>query len=88
MQLHNVRIYILEQYSQILIRFCVALANEVAIVEPSRLITLLEDCVKWQQHQGLLPLDAEFDLFRGSDEVQETEDDAFANNNYKNIKVW
>ncbi|KAL9537787.1 hypothetical protein MBANPS3_011461 [Mucor bainieri] len=64
-----------------------ALSNEVAVVEPARLITLLEDCVKWQQHQGLLPLDSEFDLFRGSDQVQETEDDAFANNNYTNIKL-
>lgn len=64
-----------------------ALANEVAVVEPARLITLLEDCVKWQQHQGLLPLDSEFDLFRGSDQVQETENDAFADNNYTNIKV-
>lgn len=79
---------ILERFGQMLKHFCIALANEVAIVEPARLITLLEDCVRWQQHQGLLPLDAEFDLFRGSDEVQETEDDAFANNNYKNIKVW
>lgn len=65
----------------------IALANEVTVAEPARLITLLEDCVKWQQHQGLLPLDSEFDLFRGSDQLQETENDALADNNYTNIKV-
>lgn len=65
----------------------IALANEVSVADPARLITLLEDCVKWQQHQGLLPLDSEFDLFRGSDQVQETENDAFADSNYTNIKV-
>ncbi|KAI8638486.1 WD40-repeat-containing domain protein [Parasitella parasitica] len=64
-----------------------SLAAEVAVVEPARLITLLEDCVKWQQHQGLLPLDSEFDLFRGSHEAQDIEDDAFAKNNYTNIKL-
>lgn len=65
----------------------IALANEVTVAEPARLITLLEDCVKWQQHQGLLPLDSEFDLFRGSDQLQETENDAFVDNNYTKIKV-
>ncbi|CEP08670.1 hypothetical protein [Parasitella parasitica] len=68
-------------------RAAIAQSAEVAVVEPARLVSLLEDCVKWQQHQGLLPLGSEFDLFRGSDQAQETEDDAFANNNYTNIKV-
>ncbi|GAA5814068.1 hypothetical protein MFLAVUS_007558 [Mucor flavus] len=63
-----------------------ALANEVTVVEPARLITLLEDCIKWQQHQGLLPLDTKFDLFRGSDQVQKTEEDAFVNKEYSKIK--
>lgn len=63
-----------------------ALANEVAVVEPARLITLLEDCIKWQQHQGLLPLDTEFDLFKGSDQLQSKEDDLFANHIYSTIK--
>lgn len=66
----------------------IALANEVAVVEPARLITLLEDCIKWQQHQGLLPLDTEFDLFRGSDQLQAKEDDLFTNHIYNTIKVY
>lgn len=58
------------------------------VVEPARLMTLLEDCVRWQQHQGLLPLDTEFDLFKSSEEaVQETEEDAFAQYPYGEIKV-
>lgn len=64
-----------------------ALASEVAVVEPARLITLLEDCIKWQQHQGLLPLDTKFDLFRSSDGIQSTEEDAFADKEYSLIKV-
>ncbi|KAI7887829.1 smu-1 suppressor of mec-8 and unc-52 [Mucor mucedo] len=63
-----------------------ALASEVAVVEPARLITLLEDCIKWQQHQGLLPLDTKFDLFRSSDGIQSTEEDAFADKEYSLIK--
>lgn len=59
----------------------------MTVVEPARLITLLEDCIKWQQHQGLLPLDTKFDLFRGSDQVQKTEEDAFVNKEYSKIKV-
>jgi WD40 repeat-containing protein SMU1 len=62
------------------------LASEVTVVEPSRLITLLEDCIKWQQHQGLLPLDTKFDLFRGSDQIQQAEEDTFANKEYSIIK--
>jgi WD40 repeat-containing protein SMU1 len=50
-------------------------------------MTLLEDCIKWQQHQGLLPVDATFDLFRGTDQIQQTEDDAFTANHYIDIKV-
>ncbi|KAI7901697.1 WD40-repeat-containing domain protein [Cokeromyces recurvatus] len=64
-----------------------ALSNEVTMVEPSRLMTLLEDCIKWQQHQGLLPLDSKLDLFKSSDQLQQTEDDAFAHTKYAEIKM-
>ncbi|EIE83078.1 hypothetical protein RO3G_07783 [Rhizopus delemar RA 99-880] len=63
-----------------------ALINEVTIVEPSRLMTLLGDCIKWQQQQGLLPVNEPFDLFRDSDKVQAIEQDAFVNYGYANIK--
>ncbi|KAI9486724.1 MAG: WD40-repeat-containing domain protein [Benjaminiella poitrasii] len=64
-----------------------ALSNEVTVVESSRLMTLLEDCIKWQQHQGLLPLDSEFNLFRSLDQVEQTEDDAITNIKYAEIKM-
>lgn len=67
--------------------YIIALINEVTIVEPSRLMTLLGDCIKWQQQQGLLPVNEPFDLFRDSDKVQAIEQDAFVNYGYANIKV-
>lgn len=67
--------------------FLKALSNDVPVVEPARLMTLLEDCVKWQQHQGLLPLDTEFDIFKSAEKVQEAEEDAFAQYPSVEIKV-
>jgi hypothetical protein len=67
--------------------FIKALANEVTVVESGRLVTLLEDAIKWQQHQGLLKPDTQVDLFRGVDQVLQVEQDAFAKNKYATIKV-
>ncbi|OBZ87860.1 WD40 repeat-containing protein SMU1 [Choanephora cucurbitarum] len=63
------------------------LINEVAVVEPSRLMTLLEDCIKWQQHQGLLSEEVEFDLFRTTDQLQQVEPEALANLPSVSIKL-
>lgn len=53
-----------------------SLKNEVSVVPSQRLLTLINDALKWQKNQGLLPQGTSIDIFTGKTQVKKIEDEA------------
>ncbi|KAI9090510.1 WD40 repeat-containing protein SMU1-like protein [Phlyctochytrium arcticum] len=63
-----------------------ALAGEVTVVAPARLLSLLGQAAKWQRSQGLMPPDSAYDFFKGVAPVAKAEEDAPPTECYNSIK--
>lgn len=63
-----------------------SLRREVQTVPSSRLLSLLNHSIKWQQHLGVLPKGDRLDLFRGDKPLQRDRQEKVAEKNSKVIK--
>ncbi|KAF1806635.1 WD40-repeat-containing domain protein [Mucor lusitanicus] len=62
------------------------LEKEISVAPGSRLLTLLGQSIKWQQHQGIIMPDSTYDIFKGTVQVHKAEEDVFPSKPYVSIK--